>query len=183
MTFSSSGEALEDLRGTKLVNDEAGSIDGDLGQMLGLGGPDRVVLEEFDKITLQRHGTGRAGGKDEIRIILEHRCDILLGQRNGGFLVPGVKSRHSATVLFKRIGDFDIQLVHDLDQVNAEFRVEEIIGATAEERDLVARFFDLLRNLLPTGRATVSRQSPAGCATRSVKRKTVADDESCDCRR
>ena len=42
-----SREPLEYLGGTKLVDDETGGIDGDFGQVVCLGGPDRVVLEEF----------------------------------------------------------------------------------------------------------------------------------------
>ena len=101
----------------------------------------------FDEIALQRHGAGRAGGQDEIGIAFEHGVDILLGQLDGGLFIPGIEGRYAAAVLLLRIEDLDIEGIHHRDQVEAQFRVEEVVGAAAEQGDPVARLVDLLRHV------------------------------------
>ncbi len=102
-----------------------------------------------DKVALQGEGAGRAGGHHEVRVILQHRGHILLGENDGGLPVPGIEGRNAAAVLLLREEDLDAEAIQHVNQIAADFRIDEIVEAAGKEGDAVFRLDHLLRNLLP----------------------------------
>ena len=133
----------------ELVGDETGDIDGDLGKLHSLLGPDRIVFEQIDKIALQGHGTGRTGGDHKIGVVLKHGIDILFGHGDRCVLVSRVEGGHPTAALLQRQGHFDIEMIEDLDQVDAHLRIDEVVQAAGKKGHPVTRLLDFLREVIP----------------------------------
>ena len=183
--FFCSRQTFELVGRLQLIDNEAGGIDGDLRQALRLISPLRVVVQMLDEITLQRHGAGRAGGDDEIGIVLEQGVDILLRHLDRGLLVAGVERRDAAAILLFRVADQHIEPVHHGHQIDAELRVDEVVGTATIEGDPVARLFDRLRQSVEkvTQRLCGDRRQGAPFGQRREEERQVADGPFAPCDR